>query len=104
VDLERLIATEQRLDEALQRARAEADARIQEAEAAARRADAELEMELEQRGRTALAEAAQARRRAEEDIAGRTAQSVARYQAVSDGQVARAADGVVRRLVAGEGP
>jgi vacuolar-type H+-ATPase subunit H len=103
VDLERLIATEQRLDEALQRARAQGEAQVREAEAAARRADADLEAELEERARTALTEATQARCQAEADIASRAAQLVARYQAVSHGQVGQAADRVVRRLVVGEG-
>jgi F0F1-type ATP synthase membrane subunit b/b' len=102
VDLERLIATEQRLDEALQQARAEAEGLIRQAEAAAHRADADLEAELEQRARSALAEAARARRRAEEEIAGTAADLVARYEAVADAQVEQAADRVVQRLVAGE--
>lgn len=99
MDLERLIATEQRLDEALHRAKGQSETLRREAEAAAQAAEAKLDAELEATARAAATRAAAARRRAEQEVASRAAVLVARYQAVSDRNVARAAERVVRRLV-----
>lgn len=102
MDLERLIATEQRLDEALRAAREEATRLLAEAQAALRRREEALEAELQDAARKSAALTAEERERREQDVSSEAARAVARYEAVTADQVAAAARAVVDHLVAGE--
>ncbi len=101
MDLERLIATEQRLDEALRGAREEAARLVAEAQAAAQRAETELEAELLAAAVRSAAETAAERERQEREVNREAALRVARYEAVPPERIAAAARDVVDRLVAG---
>jgi vacuolar-type H+-ATPase subunit H len=101
MDLERLIATEQRLDEALRGARETAARLVSEAQATAQRAEAELEAELLTAAERFAAETAAERERREREVSQEAALAVARYEAVPPERVAAAARDVVERLVAG---
>jgi vacuolar-type H+-ATPase subunit H len=101
MDLDRLIATEQRLDEALRVAQEESARLVLEAQAAARRGEAELETELQAAARSFAAETAAERERREREVTLDAERQVARYEAVSPQKVAAAARDVVERLVAG---
>jgi hypothetical protein len=102
MDLERLIATEQRLDEALRGAR-EAGARlVAEALAAAQRAETELEGELLAATLRSSAETVAERERREREVCREAALAVARYETVPAELVAAAARDLVERLVARE--
>lgn len=102
MDLDRLIATEQRLDEALRAAREEAARLVAEAQTRARRREAELDAELEAAAQGLAAETAAERERREREVALEAEGRVARYEAVSAELVTRAARDIVNRLVAGE--
>jgi F0F1-type ATP synthase membrane subunit b/b' len=102
MDLERLIVTEQRLDEALRGAREEAARLVAEAQAAAQRAEAELEAELLSSAERLAAETASERERREREVSQEAALTVACYEAVPAERVSAAARDVVERLVAGE--
>lgn len=102
MDLERLIATEQRLDEALHAAREEGTRLLAEAQAALRRREESLEAELQDAGRKHAAETAAQRVQREQDVSSEAARAVARYAAITADQVAAAARAVVDHLVAGE--
>jgi vacuolar-type H+-ATPase subunit H len=102
VDLERLIATEQRLDEALRTAREQAGAMIQEAQARARAQAAALDTELQQAALRLSAETTAERERREHEVAREAEARVALLDAVSAARVEQAARQVVARLVAGE--
>jgi vacuolar-type H+-ATPase subunit H len=99
VDLERLIATEQRLDEALRSAREQAAGMVAEAQSRARREETALDAELEAATRTLAVETAAERERGERQVAAEAAAQVARYEAVRPDQVAGAARDVVDWLV-----
>jgi vacuolar-type H+-ATPase subunit H len=102
MDLDRLIATEQRLDEALRRARGEAAQIVAAAQAAVQRGESELESELAAAADRLTAEIAGERARREQDVRGQAAAAVARYAAVSPERVSAVAREIVDRLVAGE--
>lgn len=104
MDLDRLIATEQRLDQALRRAQEEAAGLVQAAQAAARQRDAELAAELEAMALRFSAETTAERERREREVREEALARVARYDAISDERIARAARDVVDWLVAGEEP
>jgi F0F1-type ATP synthase membrane subunit b/b' len=102
MDLERLIATEQSLDEALRGAREAASRLVAEAQAAVHRAEAELEAELLSAAARFAAETAAERDRREREVRREAALAAARYEAVPAERVSAAARDVVERLVAGE--
>lgn len=104
MDLDRLIATEQRLDEKLRRAREEAARLVQEAEAAARAHEAELATELEEAAQRFAAETAAEREQRVREVREEAVAEVKRYEGVSAACVSRAARDVVARLVGGEEP
>jgi hypothetical protein len=101
MDLERLIATEQRLDEALRGARDTAARLVADALAAAQRADTELEGELLAAAMRSAAETAAERERRQQEVTREAELSVARYEAVIPERIAVAARDVVDHLVAG---
>jgi vacuolar-type H+-ATPase subunit H len=101
--LAELLACEQEL--AVQLARAQEDARrlVDEARAEAARAEAALEGSLQaeaERLRASIREEIQASLR---EIAARTRERIARFEAVSDEEVARLADAAFLRLIGREG-
>jgi vacuolar-type H+-ATPase subunit H len=102
MDLDRLIATEQRLDEAIRAAREQAARLVADTEAELRRREAELEAEVEAAARTAAAETARERERREREVSQDAAAAVARYEALGATQVAAAAHELVDWLVAGK--
>lgn len=102
MDLERLIATEQRLDEALRAAREEGTRLVAEVQAVLRRREEGLEAELQDAARKEAAETAAERERRVQDVSSEAARAVARYEAITADQVAAAARAVVDHLVAGE--
>lgn len=104
MDLDRLIATEQRLDEKLRVARDEAARLVQEAQAAAAAREAEGAAELEAAARRFATETASERERRVREVHAEAAARVKRYEGVSDERVAKAARDVVVRLVTGEEP
>ena len=104
VDLDRLIATEQRLDEKLRRAQEEATRLVAEARAAAATREAELTAELAATAQRFAAETAAERERREREVHVEAAVQVKRYEGISPECVAGAARDVVDRLVAGEEP
>jgi vacuolar-type H+-ATPase subunit H len=102
VDLDRLIATEQRLDEKLRRAHEEATRLVEDAQAAARTCEARVTAELEAAAQRFATETAAERERREREVKEAAAATVKRYERVSGERVAQAARDVVERLVAGE--
>lgn len=104
MDLDRLIATEQRLDEKLRRAREEAARLVQEAQAAARAREAELAAELEAAAQRFAAETAAERERRVQAVRDEAVAHVQRYEGVTAARVSHAARDVVARLVGGEEP
>jgi vacuolar-type H+-ATPase subunit H len=101
VDLERLIATEQRLDAALQTARERASALVTEARTRVREREAEVEVELRKAELQLATETAAERERREREVAREAAARVALLDSVSAEQISQAAREVVNRLVAG---
>lgn len=101
MDLNRLIATEQRLDEKLRRAHEEATRLVEEASAAARAREADAAAELEATGQRFAAETAAERERREREVREEAASRVKRYDGVPGERVDRAAQDVADRLVAG---
>ncbi|HSD31514.1 MAG TPA: hypothetical protein VLB49_06360 [Gemmatimonadales bacterium] len=104
MDLDRLIATEQRLDEKLRRAREESARLVQEAQAAARAREAEVAAELEAAAQRFAAETAAERERRVREVQAEAVAKVKRYEGVSAARVTQAARDVVARLVGGEEP
>jgi vacuolar-type H+-ATPase subunit H len=103
VDLEQLIATEQRLDEALRAAREQASALVAEARTRAHQREAEIDAELREAEVRLAAETAAERERREREVAREAEARVALLDAVSAERVRQAAQDVVSRLVSGEG-
>jgi len=101
VDLEQLIATEQRLDEALRAARERAAAMVTAARTLAQQREAEVEAELREAELRLAAETAAERERREQEVAREAEARVALLEAVSADQVGQAARAVVNRLVSG---
>jgi membrane protein involved in colicin uptake len=99
VDLDQLIATEQRLDESLRRARADAVRLIAEAQEASRRAEAALAADIAAAAAARAVAAATERREREAAIARETAELVARYGGVPDTRIGALARDVVDQLV-----
>jgi vacuolar-type H+-ATPase subunit H len=99
MDLERLIATEQRLDEALRAARETATRLVAEAQAEAERREAALETELEAASARLAAETAAERERREREVRQEAELRVKRYESISAEQVAAAAREVVDGLL-----
>jgi phage shock protein A len=99
VDLDQLIATEQRLDESLRRARADAARLIEEAKEASRRAEAALAADIAAAAAARAVAAATERREREAAIARETAELVARYGGVPDTRIGALARDVVDQLV-----
>jgi vacuolar-type H+-ATPase subunit H len=104
VDLDRLIATEQRLDEKLRRAREEAARLVQEAQAAARAREAEVSAELEEAAQRSATETAAERERRVREVREEAVAKVKRFEDVSAARVSRAARDLVARLVGGGEP
>jgi hypothetical protein len=102
VDLARLIATEERLDEALRTARAQAGALVEEARARAREREAALEAELQEAALRLSAETSAERGRREQEVARAAQARVALLEAISAVRIEQAAREVVARLVAVE--
>jgi vacuolar-type H+-ATPase subunit H len=104
VDLDRLIATEQRLDEKIRRAREEAAHLVEEAQAAARAREAEVAAELAAATQRFATETAAERERRVQKVQEEAVARVRRFDGVSAANVSRAARDVVTRLVGGEEP
>src|SRR5512147_2371876 len=83
VDLDRLIATEQRLDEKLRRAREDAARLVQEAEAAARAREAEVAAELAAAAQRFATETAAERERRVREVHAEAVAKVKRFDEVS---------------------
>ena len=103
MDLEQLIATEQRLDEALRTAREQASALVTDARTRAHQREAEIEAELREAEVRLAAETAAERERREREVAREAEARVALLDAVSAERVRQAAQDVVSRLVSGAG-
>lgn len=99
MELEQLIATEQRLDETLRRAREECARLVADAREAARRAETALAVEIEAAARAAAVTTASERQRREAEIAREAAERVARYDAVPAARIRTLAQDVVSQLV-----
>ncbi len=99
MELERLIATEQRLDEALRQAREECARLVANAHEAARRAEAALAAEVEAAAEAAAVATATERQQREAEIAREAVEQVARYDAVPVARVQALAQGVVAQLL-----
>jgi hypothetical protein len=104
MDLDQLIATEERLDESLRRARAAAARLIEEAQEASRRSESALAADIEAAARAMAAAAATERRDREAAIARETAEQVARYDGVPAARISALAQDVVNQLVAVQAP
>jgi vacuolar-type H+-ATPase subunit H len=100
-DLVRLLETETRLEEALQRARGEAARLVTEARETARAREAALGAELEAAARRLEAEIAGERDRAAQEIAAAARRDAERFDAVPAGRVAELARLVVERVIGG---
>ena len=103
MDLDQLIATEQRLDEALRAAREQASALVTEARTRAHQREAEVEAELREAELRLAAETAAERERREREVAREAEARVALLDAVSVERVGQMAREVVNRLVSGGG-
>jgi hypothetical protein len=99
VDLDQLIATEERLDESLRRARAEAARLIEEAKEASHRAEAALAADIAAAATARAVPAATERREREAAIARETTEQVARYDGVPATRIGALARDVVNQLV-----
>ena len=99
MELEQLIATEQRLDDELRRAREECARLVADAREAARRAEAALAAEIAAAAETSAAATATERQQREAEIAREAAERVARYDAVPAALIQALAQEVVARLV-----
>lgn len=99
MELEQLIATEQRLDDALRQARAEAARLVEEAKAASTRAEAAVAAEIKAAAAAMAVAAGTERREREAAIARETAEQVARYDGVPDTRIGALARDVVDQLV-----
>lgn len=98
MELEQLIATEQRLDDALRQARAEAARLVAEAQAASTHADAALAAEIEAAAAALAGAAATERREREAAIARDAAEQVARSDGVSTARIGALARQLVHLL------
>lgn len=99
MELEQLIATEQRLDAALRRAREECARVVADAREAARRVEEALAAEIAAAAAAAAAATAAERQRRETEIARAAAERVARYDAVPGPRIQSLAEDVVSQLV-----
>ena len=99
MDLDQLIATEQRLDQSLRRAHADAARLIEDAKAATHRAEAALAADVETAAGAKALAAATERREREAAIARETAEQVARYDSVPAARIGALARDVVDQLV-----
>ena len=104
MDLDQLIATEQRLDQSLRLARADAARLIEDAKAATHRAEAALAADVETAAGAMAVAAATERREREAAIARETAEQVARYDSVPAARIGALARDVVDQLVVEETP
>lgn len=104
MELEQLIATEQRLDEALRRARAEATRVTEEARAAASLAEAALAADIESAAGAMALAAATERRDREAAIAREAAEQVARTDGVAETRIRALAQDLVNLLVIDQTP
>ena len=103
MELERLIETERRLDDRLNRAREEAAAMVREARESVAHREAALATELEAAARTAGATLAAERERVAAEIATEARSRVASYDGVDEPRVQAAGWALVERLLAGRG-
>jgi len=100
--LDELVACERELADLLAAIEGEARRRVEEARVSAAAAEADVEASLDEEGanaRTEIREATQRRLRA---VQVEAQERVARFEQVSDEEVARLADAAFRRLVATE--
>lgn len=104
MELEQLIATEQRLDEALRRTRAETARVIEEARAAASRAEAALAADIAAAAGVLARNAATERREREAAIVREAAEQVARVDTVSAPRIRAIAQDMVNLLVVKQAP
>lgn len=104
MDLDQLIATEERLDESLRNARTAAARLIEDAKQASRRAEAALAADIEAAATARAVEAATERRECEAAIARETAEQVARYDGVPATRIGALARDVVNQLVVEQTP
>ena len=99
MELERLIETEQRLDDLLRRAREQAATIVQEARDAMAQREAAVDAELAAAAGQAEATLAAERERVAVEIAAAARDQVARYDGVDEPRVQAAARLVVERLL-----
>jgi vacuolar-type H+-ATPase subunit H len=99
VELERLIETEQRLDDLLRQAREQAATIVQEARDAVARREGAVAAELAAAAGKAEATLAAERERVAAEIAATTRDQVARYDGVDEPRVQTAARLLVERLL-----
>jgi hypothetical protein len=100
MELEQLIATEQRLDDALRQARAEAARLVEEAKATSTLAEAALAADIAAAAAAMAGAAATERREREAAIAREAAEQVARTDGVSTARIGALARDLVHLLVA----
>jgi len=100
VELEQLIATEQRLDESLRRARAAAARLVDEAKGAAGRAEAALSADIEAAATAMALQAETERRDRESAVAREAAEQVARTDGVAAARIQALARDMVNLLLA----
>jgi len=99
VELERLIETEQRLDELLRQARERAAAIVQEAREAVARREAAVVAELAEAAARAEATLAAERERGAAEITAAARDQIARYDGVEEHRLQAAARLLVERLL-----
>lgn len=99
MELEQLIATERKLDEALRRTREDCARLVANAREAARGAEAALTAEMEAAAEATAVATATERQQREADIAREAAERVARYDAVPAPRVHALAQELVAQLV-----
>jgi hypothetical protein len=104
MELERLIETERRNEDLLQRARAEARVLVEAARTAAEARGSTLAGELEEAARRSQAELAAERERRTLEIDDAAQREVARYDAVTEDRIRAVAQTLVDRIVAGDEP
>ena len=104
MELDRLIDTEQRNDTLVRRAREEAEAMVQQAQAAAAEREAALATVVQQLIRDTEASLAAELARRSAVIATNGAAAAARFDAVTDAQIANFVPRLLDALVADSGP
>ena len=100
MDLERLIAAEERNEALIVEARTEGQRLVAEATAAAAAREAGLRAEVDQAVAERVAELAADEARRIEELRAAARRAVARYDAVSDQEIAALVPGLIDRLVA----